>query len=329
MTNQSPALVILHQAIGPVPLPSLRCWVQTPRQLPVSEGVAGGRRRGRPSWWERHAAVRVRRRVCQRRAGERPGGRGPRRVRMRLQALDMKQCEKGSSWPFAGRVSQASRTWVLASTKACPGPGTLPTRDPSRSLRDPFVPSDLGHDSESEGEVTEAPQPRTVEAMCMANWPAHERPTEARQATLHQGAIRGLEDEPPMEKAIVSSRGCGQNRGRILEGPPTVWGTSPRARWVSCRSHAWLRPCTRPTGLHRGGRPMRSRPLRRGQLPVVVRRCLLGEGIASRSRPLRRGSLPMALRGHLLGRRVSHRQGGPGPQSSAAEAPHPRTVKAM
>jgi acetyl/propionyl-CoA carboxylase alpha subunit len=29
-------------------------------------------------------------------------------------------------------------------------------------------------DSESEGEVTDAPQPRTVEAMCMANWPAHE-----------------------------------------------------------------------------------------------------------------------------------------------------------
>jgi hypothetical protein len=36
MTYQSPALVILYQAIGPVPLPSLRCWVQTPRQLPVS-----------------------------------------------------------------------------------------------------------------------------------------------------------------------------------------------------------------------------------------------------------------------------------------------------
>jgi hypothetical protein len=35
-TNQSPALVILHQAIGPVPLPSLRCWVHIPRQLPVS-----------------------------------------------------------------------------------------------------------------------------------------------------------------------------------------------------------------------------------------------------------------------------------------------------
>jgi hypothetical protein len=45
------------------------------------------------------------------------------------------QCEKRSSWPFAGRVSQASRrTWVLASTKACLGPGTLPARDPSRSL---------------------------------------------------------------------------------------------------------------------------------------------------------------------------------------------------
>jgi hypothetical protein len=36
MTNQSPALVILYQATGPVPLPFLRCWVQIPRQLPVS-----------------------------------------------------------------------------------------------------------------------------------------------------------------------------------------------------------------------------------------------------------------------------------------------------
>jgi hypothetical protein len=39
-TNQSPALVILYQAIGPVPLPFLRCWVQIPRQLPVSVGPA-------------------------------------------------------------------------------------------------------------------------------------------------------------------------------------------------------------------------------------------------------------------------------------------------
>jgi hypothetical protein len=38
MMNQSPALVILHQATGPVPLPSLRCWVHIPRQLPVSDG---------------------------------------------------------------------------------------------------------------------------------------------------------------------------------------------------------------------------------------------------------------------------------------------------
>jgi hypothetical protein len=37
--NQSPALVILYQATGPVPLPFLHCWVQIPRQLPVSEGA--------------------------------------------------------------------------------------------------------------------------------------------------------------------------------------------------------------------------------------------------------------------------------------------------
>jgi hypothetical protein len=69
----------------------------------------------------------------------------------------------------------------------------------------------MGHDSESEGEAAEAPQPRTVEAMCKANWPAHERPTEARQATLDRAAIRGLEDEPPREGAVMSPRGRGQN----------------------------------------------------------------------------------------------------------------------
>jgi hypothetical protein len=68
--------------------------------------------------------------------GEFAGGKGPRRVRMWLWLQSVRcEHEKESSWPFAGHVSQASRrTWVLASTKACPGPGTLPVRDPSRSL---------------------------------------------------------------------------------------------------------------------------------------------------------------------------------------------------
>jgi hypothetical protein len=122
----------------------------------------------------------------------------------------------------------------------------------------------------------------------MTNWPAHERPTEARRATLDR-AIRGLEDEPPREGAVVSPRGRGQNQERALEGPPTVRGTSPRARWVRRCSHARSRPCTRPTGLHRGGRPMRSKPLRSGQLPVVMRRCLLGGGrrVAEQAPPKR------------------------------------------
>src|ERR1700730_12123346 len=34
--SKSPDLVILYQSIGPVHLPSLRCWVPIPRQLPVS-----------------------------------------------------------------------------------------------------------------------------------------------------------------------------------------------------------------------------------------------------------------------------------------------------
>jgi hypothetical protein len=41
MTNQSPALVILYQAIGLVPLPSLHCWVPIPRQLLVSARMSG------------------------------------------------------------------------------------------------------------------------------------------------------------------------------------------------------------------------------------------------------------------------------------------------
>jgi hypothetical protein len=56
------------------------------------------------------------------------------------------------------------------------------------------LPSGLGRDSESEGEVAEAPQPRTVEAMCEANWPAQTRPTEALMRATWRGpaAIRGL-----------------------------------------------------------------------------------------------------------------------------------------
>src|ERR1700730_5463160 len=37
--SKSPGLVILYQSIGPVHLPSLRCWVPIPRQLPVSVRV--------------------------------------------------------------------------------------------------------------------------------------------------------------------------------------------------------------------------------------------------------------------------------------------------
>jgi hypothetical protein len=46
------------------------------------------------------------------------------------------------------------------------------------------VPSGLGRDSESEGEAAEAPQLRTVEAMCKANWPAQRRPTEAESVAV-------------------------------------------------------------------------------------------------------------------------------------------------
>ncbi|KAI0279328.1 hypothetical protein BC826DRAFT_975946 [Russula brevipes] len=44
-------------------------------------------------------------------------------------------------------------------------------------------PSSLGYDSESEGEVVEGPQLRTVGATCKANWPTRRLPTEAEWAT--------------------------------------------------------------------------------------------------------------------------------------------------
>src|ERR1700730_13032204 len=75
-------------------------------------------------------------------------------------------------------------------------------------------PSGLGRDSESKGKLAEVPQPRTVEAMCKANWPAQRRPTEAERATLKMATTRGLEGEPPWE-AVVLPRVPGAGTGDV------------------------------------------------------------------------------------------------------------------
>jgi hypothetical protein len=41
----------------------------------------------------------------------------------------------------------------------------------------------------SESEVTEVPQPCTVEAMCKANWPAQRRSTEAERIKLERAGL--------------------------------------------------------------------------------------------------------------------------------------------
>jgi hypothetical protein len=94
-----------------------------------------------------------------------------------------------ASWPFVGCGS-----WIAGiedigpcldnSESGTRHLATLPT-PPVLSDTRLMGPSGLGH----EGEVTEAPQPRTVEAMCKANWPAQRQPTEAGRATLERGTM--------------------------------------------------------------------------------------------------------------------------------------------
>jgi hypothetical protein len=55
----------------------------------------------------------------------------------------------------------------------------------------------------------EVSQPRTVKAMCGANWPAQGRTTDAEQAALKTAATRGLEGVPPQEEGVASLRGPG------------------------------------------------------------------------------------------------------------------------
>jgi hypothetical protein len=139
------------------------------------------------------------------------------------------RCKNGSSWPFIGRGSRTSRrtwarTWVLASTRANLGPGHLATLATPPVLSDTHLkyPSDLGHDSESESEVAEAPQPRTVEAMCKANWPARRRPTEAEWAPAHAHAnARG---GAGAGRRCVLSVDADAKRVKIESGARGPWG---------------------------------------------------------------------------------------------------------
>jgi hypothetical protein len=80
-------------------------------------------------------------------------------------------------------------------------------------------------------EAAEAPQPRTVEAMCKANWPAQTRPTEAPTRATWRGpaAIRGLVRERPRE-AIASPMGPrARTEGASLKGPQR-FGDEPESK---------------------------------------------------------------------------------------------------
>jgi hypothetical protein len=94
-----------------------------------------------------------------------------------------------------------------------------------------------------------APQLRTVEAMCRANWPVQQRPTEARRATLNRAAIRGLEDEPPGEEAVVLPRGHGQNRG---PGGDPHEGNRESEPGLELGEPPWEDAVTLPRGQNRG-----------------------------------------------------------------------------
>jgi hypothetical protein len=77
----------------------------------------------------------------------------------------------------------------------------------------PQAPSSSGHITiPSLKEVAEAPQPRTVEAMCKTKWPAQGRPTETEVTVLTEQrepryATRVLEGEATWEVVIMSPKG--------------------------------------------------------------------------------------------------------------------------
>jgi hypothetical protein len=69
-----------------------------------------------------------------------------------------------------------------------------------------------------ESRAAEAPQPRTVEAMCKANWPAQRRPTEAVWDTLEgpppvglRGSLTGM--RPESRARVMSPRLCSDTTG--------------------------------------------------------------------------------------------------------------------
>jgi hypothetical protein len=109
-------------------------------------------------------------------------------------------------------------------------------------------PSGLGHDPESKGEVAERLQPRTVEAMCKANWPAQRRSTEAQQATLKSAATCGLEGMPPREENVASPRGSGPKSvgaGNVTVTAKTAYSNNSQfksTKDMSARSPSHPRP---------------------------------------------------------------------------------------
>jgi hypothetical protein len=110
-------------------------------------------------------------------------------------------------------------------------------------------PNGLGRDFESESEAVGTPQPRMVEAMCKAYWPAQGRPTEPERVTLLRAATRGLEGEPPGKEAVASPRGpearnegAGDVAARNEEGLQTHIPSQPRGT----RERGGHSPCHPP-----------------------------------------------------------------------------------
>jgi hypothetical protein len=138
-------------------------------------------------------------------------------------------------------------------------------------------PNGLGRDFESKGEAVEAPQPRMVEAMCKAHWPAQQRPTEPERTTLLRAATRGLEGEPPGKEAVASPRGpeariesAGDIAARCEEGLTTPaqsqsWGTKTvGAHSPSCSPPQAISPMANP----RSFEPQKANT--KGEHPSVV-----------------------------------------------------------
>jgi hypothetical protein len=142
--------------------------------------------------------------------------------------LGLKQCHE-REWSRVARMLVWIRKtfdWSNHRTRSVGGGGTptgiegeaarahLEGAEPADLLDDEHGPQRFGarFRVRSESEVTDAPQPCTVEAMCKANWPAQRRPTEAGRILERIGLEGGG------GRHVASPRGSGV----IIEGAGDV-----------------------------------------------------------------------------------------------------------